>query len=148
MDLKEQLQTDVATAMREGDAARRDTLRMMLAAVKQEEVDSQTQLDDRGVAAILAKQAKQRRESIADAQRAGRPQLAADEQAELAIIEGYLPQPMTADEIREEAIKAITETGASGMQDMGAVMGQLMPRLKGKADGRLVSDIVRQLLQG
>ena len=147
MSLKKQLQDDVTEAMRSGDVERRDTLRLLLAAVKQEEVDRQIQLDDSGVEAVLARQAKQRRETIVDAEKAGRGDLAAREAAELAIIETYLPQMMTRDEIRVAAEAVITEIGAGGMQDMGKVMGQLMPQLQGSADGRLVSEVVRELLQ-
>lgn len=148
MDLKQQLRDDVATAMREGDAERRDTLRLVLAAVQQEEIDRQVVLDNSGVEAVLAKQAKQHRESIEDAEKAGRFDLVAQEEAELAIIEPYLPQLMTEDEIRAVAADVISELGASGVQDTGRVMGRLMPELKGRADGRLVSQVVRELLQG
>lgn len=147
MSLKEKLQADVKTAMREGDATKRDTLRMLLAAVKQVEKDDQIELDDAAVEKVVAKQAKQRKESIADAERAGRTDLVAQEQAELAIIEGYLPQMLSEDEIKAVAVQVIDEQGASGMQDMGRVMGQLMPRLQGQADGKLTSHIVRELLQ-
>ncbi len=95
----------------------------------------------------MVKQAKQRRESIIDAEKAKRSDLMAQEQAELDIIESYLPQQMTEKEVRAAAIDVIAETGASGLQDMGLVMQQLMPALKGQADGRLVSQIVRELLQ-
>ena len=148
MDLKQQLRDDVATAMRAGDAERRDTLRLLLAAVQQEEIDRQVVLDNSGVEAVLAKQAKQRRESIEDAEKAGRFDLVAQEEAELAIIEPYLPQLMTEDEIRAVAADVISDLGASGVQDTGRVMGRLMPELKGRADGRLVSQVVRELLQG
>jgi uncharacterized protein YqeY len=148
MNLKEQLQDDVKTAMREGDTMKRDTLRMLLAAIKQEEVDERILLDDDGCQRILAKQAKQRKESIADAQRAGREDLAAQEEAELAIIESYLPQMMSRNEIEAVAAEVIAEQGASGLQDMGRVMGQLMLRLQGRADGKLASQIARELLQG
>lgn len=148
MDLKQQLQNDMATAMREGDATRRDTLRLLIAAIKQEEVDRRVELDNAAVEAVLTKQAKQRRESIDDAQQADRLDLVADEEAELAIIEGYLPQQMTEDEIRVVATEVITELNASGMQEMGRVMGRLMPELGGRADGRLVSQVVRALLSG
>ena len=148
MDLKQQLRDDVATAMRAGDAERRDTLRLLLAAIQQEEIDRQVELDDSGVEVVLAKQAKQRRESIEDAEKAGRFDLVAQEEAELAIIEPYLPQLMTEDEIRPVAADVISELGASGVQDTGRVMGRLMPELKGQADGRLVSQVVRELLQG
>ena len=107
MSLKEELQSDVKTAMREGDANKRDTLRMLLAAIKQVEKDDQIELDDAAVEKVVAKQAKQRKESIADAERAGRTDLVAQEQAELAIIEGYLPQMLGEDEIKAVAVQVI-----------------------------------------
>jgi hypothetical protein len=148
MELKEQLKLDLATAMREGDTDKRNTLRMMLAAVQQIEVDDQTTLDEEGVQAVLSKQAKQRRESIEHAENAGRLDLVEEEKVELAIIEAYLPQMMAEDDIRLVAGEVIAEVGATSMKDMGRVMGQLMPRLQGKADGGTVSSVVRQLLQG
>jgi hypothetical protein len=148
MELKAQLKTDLAAAMREGDTHKRDTLRLLLAAIKQIEVDEQTTLDDEAVQSVLSRQAKQRRESIADAEKAGRNQLAAQEKEELEIIEAYLPQMMGEDEVRLIAGEVIAEVGASSIKDMGRVMGQLMPRLQGKADGRVISAVVRQLLQG
>lgn len=148
MALKERLRTDMAEAMRGGDQQRRDLLRMLLAAVKQEEVDSRQALADDGVLRVLQRQAKQRRESIADAQSAGRADLAAQEEAELALIEHYLPQMMGRDEVRALAAQTIADLGAADMKSMGRVMSQLMPRLQGRADGRLVSDVVRELLSG
>ncbi len=147
MNLKEQLQADVTTAMRAGDVMRRDTLRMVLAAIKQEEIDERIELDDAACLKIVAKQAKQRKESIADAEKAGRTDLIEQEEAELAIIETYLPQMMSRAEIETVAAEVIGEQGASGMQDMGRVMGQLMPRLQGRADGNVASQVVRELLQ-
>jgi len=147
MSLKDRMRDDVAEAMRAGDKSRRDVLRMMLAAVKQEEVDEQIELDDDGVQSVLIIQAKQRRESIADAEKANRPDLAAQEEAELRIIEDYLPVQLTEDEVRAVASAIIAELGASEMKDMGRVMGKLMPKLKGQADGRMVSQAVRDLLQ-
>lgn len=147
MGVRDQLQTDLKTAMRQGDTKTRDTIRMLLAAIKQVEIDKQVDLDEDGDLAVIAKQAKQRRESIKDAEAAGRPDLAEIEQNELGICESYLPQMMTAEEIRPVAERVINDLGVSGMQDMGRVMGQLMPQLKGKADGGLVSSVVRSLLQ-
>jgi uncharacterized protein YqeY len=137
----------MADAMREGDNEKRDTLRLLLAAIKQEEVDGQQELDDSGVQVVLTKQAKQRRESIADYERAGREELADREKAELLIIKSYLPTMMTREEIRQAAKQTISDLGASGPKDMGKVMGNLMPKLKGKADGALVSEVVREMLQ-
>ena len=147
MSLKEQLRADMTAAIREGDTARRDTLRLVLAAIKQAEVDEQATLDDAGVQALLAKQAKQRRESIADYEKAGRPELAAQEAAEVALIESYLPQMMSRQEVEAVAAAVIAESGVTDVKGMGQVMGRLMPRLKGKADGRLVNEVVRDLLQ-
>lgn len=147
MDLKEKLRFDMATALKEGDKQKRDTLRLLLAAVKQAEVDEQTTLDDAGVQVVLMKQAKQRRESIADYEKASRSDLVAKEEAELAIIESYLPQMMSREEIKEEAAQVIAELGVTDMKGMGQVMGELMPRLKGKAEGRIVSEVVRELLR-
>jgi uncharacterized protein YqeY len=146
MLLKEQLQTDMAAAMREGDTAKRDTLRMLLAAVKQIEVDERRTLDDNGVQDVISKQAKQRRESIADAEKAGRADLAAQEQGELALIEQYLPQMMSREELRTLAVQIISETGVSDAKGMGQVMSRLMPQVKGRADGRMVNEVVRELL--
>jgi uncharacterized protein len=144
---KERLQTDIREAMKAGDSQRRNTLRLMLAAVKQEEVDRQTELDEAGVQAVLAKQAKQRRESIADYETAGRSEMATKEKEELDVIEEYLPQMMSREEIEQVATAVIAQVGAADIKSIGAVMGQLMPQLKGKADGRLVNEVVRKLLQ-
>ena len=147
MGIRDQLQADLKTAMIQGDTEKRDTLRMLMAAIKQIEIDDQIHLDDDGVLEVLSKQAKQRRESIKDAQAADRFDLVEQEQKELAICESYLPQMMTVEEIEPIAQRVIDDLGASGMQDMGRVMGKLMPELKGMADGGLISSVVRSLLQ-
>jgi uncharacterized protein YqeY len=147
MSLKEEIQSDLTTAMREGDTNKRDTLRMVLAAIQQEEIDRQITLDDAGIQDVIRKQAKQRRESIDDAKRADRIDLATQERLELDIISSYMPQMMTESEIRAMAADTISDIGATSMEDMGKVMGQLMPKVKGQADGRLVSETVRDLLQ-
>lgn len=132
--------------MREGNTDKRDVLRMLLAAVKQVEIDERRTLDDNGVKDVITKQAKQRRESIADAEKAGRHDLVAQEKAELSLIEQYLPQMMSREEIRALAELVIQELGVSGPKAMGQVMPRLMPQVKDRADGRLVNDVVRQLL--
>ncbi len=146
MSLKEQLKKDIITAMRAKDAETRNTLRMLTAAIKQVEVDERTELDDTAVLKILTKQAKQRRESIADFEKAGRPEMAAEERQELAVIERYLPQMMPLDEVKSIAAAIIAELGVTDKRGMGQVMGALMPKLKGKADGRVVNQAVRELL--
>jgi len=148
MSLKEQLTQDTIAAAKAGDNPKRDVLRMMQAAIKQVEVDERITVDDAGVQQILTKQAKQRRESIAEYQKGGRDDLVAQEAYELQIIEAYLPQMMGREEIEVLVRQAIADTGAAGPKDMGQVMGKLMPQVKGKADGRLVNDVVRELLAG
>lgn len=147
MDLKEQLRADMAAAMRGGEALRRDVLRMVIAAIKQTEIDTQRTLDDAGVQDVLQKQIKQRQESIADYTKAGRPAEVDREAAEIEIIEAYLPQMMSREEIEQIARPIIEEIGATDAKAMGQVMNRLMPHVKGRADGRLVNEVVRSLLQ-
>ena len=147
MNLKERLHADLTTAMREGNAQRRDVLRMMLAAIKQVEIDDRKVLDDAGVQEILCKQVKQRQESIADFEKAGRPADVERERAESVIIESYLPQMMSREEVEQIAKSIIDELGVTDTKSMGQVMGRLMPHVKGKADGRVVNEVVRDLLQ-
>lgn len=146
MSIKQQLNKDLADAMRAGETDKRDVLRMLTAAIKQVEVDEKKELTDKDVMDVLTKQAKQRRESIADYEKAGRPELAEVEQTELVVIESYLPKMMSRDEIAALASAVIADVGAQGPQAMGQVMGKLMPQVKGKADGRLVNEVVRELL--
>lgn len=153
MSLREQLASDLKEAMRARDETRKRTLRSVIAAIKQAEtqLDSAGQrvtLDDEDVLAILAKQAKQRQESITEYGKAGREDLVAEEQAELEILEEYLPRQLSRDEIEVEARQAIAEVGATGRQDMGKVMRLLMDRLRGRADGKVVNQVVTELLAG
>jgi hypothetical protein len=150
MDLKDQLNGDLKGALKAGDETRKRTLRALLAAVKQVEVDTRPAggLDEAAILAVIQKEAKSRRESIADAQKAGRDDLVADNQAELDLIESYLPQALTREELVELARAAIAEAGAAGPKQLGAVMKLLAPRTKGRADGKLVNDVVRELLGG
>ena len=147
MDLKERLRTDLTAAMRGNDTQRRDVLRMVMAAIKQVEIDSRVTLDDAGVQDVLRRQVKQRQESIADFTRAGRPHDVARETAEAALIESYLPQMMSREAVEDLARAAIAETGVTDAKGIGQVMARLMPQVKGQADGRLVNDVVRGLLQ-
>jgi uncharacterized protein YqeY len=130
------------TAMREGDAQRRDTLRMAIAAVQNAAKDKRDDLTDEETLAVLTKQVKTRRESIKAYTDAGRGDLASKEQDEIDVLEPYLPEQMGEDEIRALVAEAIESTGASSPKDMGRVMGALMPKVKGRADGKLVSGIV------
>lgn len=148
MGLREKLNHDLKEAMRAKQGERRDTLRLLLAAIKQSEVDEQTELGEDEIEALLFKQAKQRHESITAYEKADREDLAGPERAELVIIEAYLPQMMSREEIEAIAREIIDRVGADSPKSMGAVMGQLMPQVKGKADGRLVNQVVRELLGG
>jgi uncharacterized protein YqeY len=148
MHPKERLQEDLKAALKSGDTARRDVLRLLQAAIRQVEVDRRVTLDADQVYELLAAEAKKRRESIAEAQKAGREDIAAREQAELAVIETYLPDQLSREALEAEVRKAIEETGAATAKDMGQVMKVLMPRVKGRADGRLVNEVVKALLGG
>lgn len=146
--LKERLQADLADALRSKDEVRKAALRMVLAAIRNAEIEQQRPLDDAGVIAVLQKQAKLRRESIAEFERGGRADLVEKERAELALIERYLPQQATPEQIEQAARRVIAETGASGPRDLGKVMPILMKEFAGRADGRQVNEIVRRLLGG
>lgn len=146
MSLKEQLTNDLKTALKSGQETRKNAVRALQAAVKQVEIDKQATLSDEDILAIIQKEAKSRRESIADAQTAGRADLVSAYEAELAIIETYLPKSLSRDELVDLARAAIAEAGVSDIKQLGAVMKILSPRTKGRADGKLVNDIVRELL--
>jgi uncharacterized protein YqeY len=148
MPLKEQLTADLTDAMRQSDDVRKSTLRMLITAINVAEVagSERRQLSDEQVMQVLAKQAKQRRESIDEFQKAGRQDLVDKEAAELKVLEAYMPPQMPRDEIEAEARKAIAEVGAKGPSDKGKVMQTLMPRLSGRAEGREINAIVTELL--
>ncbi len=148
MHPKEQLQADLKAAMKSGDTQRKDALRLMMAAIKQMEIDSRIQLNEEQTYGVLAAEAKKRRDSLTEMRNAGRNDLADQEQMELSLIESYLPQQLSRDEIEAEVRKAIDETGAKTAKDMGSVMKVLMPRVKGRADGKLVNEVVKTLLNG
>ena len=147
-DPREKLQADLKEAMRARDRQRLSVIRMALNAIKQEEIDRRVALNAQDATAILMREAKKRRESIVEAEQAGRGEIAEAEQAELAILESYLPQQLSPEAIREMAREIIARTGASSPKDMGQVMKELMPKVKGQADGQLVNQIVRDLLSG
>jgi len=149
MSLKDQIISDMTAAMKAQDAARTSTLRMVKAAIMNREKDGGGAITDEDVLKLLRSQVKQRRDSVEQYQKAGLPELADKEIAEIAVIETYLPQAASEAEIEQAVSEAITETGASSMKDMGAVMKAVMPKLAGKnADGRTVSDTVKKKLAG
>jgi uncharacterized protein len=144
--LSQRLQADLTTAIRERDELRRDTLRMAIAAAYNQEKAASRGLSDDEVTKVLAREVKTRRESVEAYAAAGRTEAAAREQAEIEILEGYLPGQLDEDEVATLAREAIDEVGASSPREMGRVMAALMPRLAGRADGRLASGIVAREL--
>lgn len=148
MSLKAQITEDMKTAMRAKDAERLSTIRMLLAACKQKEVDERIELDDAAVVGLVDKLIKQRKDSFAQYSAAGRADLADKEAAEIQVLEAYLPQRLNADEIAAEVGAIVAELGAKGPGDMGRVMGAVKTRLAGKADMALVSAAVKRALAG
>ena len=135
--------------MRQRDTVKRDTIRLLLSAIGYEEKAKRTDaLEDAAVMQVLSKQAQQRRDSIEAYQKGNRPDLVAKEEAELEIVTQYLPQPLSADEIETIVQSVIAEVGATGPQDMGKVMGRVMPQVRARADGKQVSALVSQKLRG
>ena len=148
MTIQQQLDEDIKQAMRSGDAVRRDVLRFLKSAIHNEEIARREPLDDEAALAVVAKQVKQRRESIDMFRQGGRDDLVAKEEGELAILQTYLPEQLGREDIVALAEQAIAEAGAASPSDKGKVMGRLMPQVKGKADGALVNEVVTELLSG
>lgn len=148
MSLKARITDDMKTAMKAKEAARLATIRLLLAAIKQKEVDERVELDDTAVAAVIEKLVKQRKDSVTQYTAAGRQDLADAEQAEIGILAAYLPEKMGNDEIAAAVAAAVAQTGAAGPADMGKLMAVLKPQLAGKADMAEVSKLVKAALAG
>ena len=146
MSLKERIQEDMKAAMRAKDAARLSAVRLLLAAMKQKEVDERVELADADVLGVIEKMVKQRRESIAQYEKAARTDLAAQEQFEIGVLQAYLPQQLGEAELAQAVAAALAEAGAASVKDMGKVMALLKPRLAGKADMGKVSALVKAKL--
>ena len=146
MDIKTQLTESVKDAMKSGDEIRKRTLRMVLAAVKQVEVDKRIEIDDLAVVALIQKEIKNRREAIEEAQKASRSDLIAENEAEIKVLEVFLPKAMPAEELRALVQAAIAETGASAPSDMGKVMKVVMPKVAGRAPNDMISSAVKEQL--
>ena len=144
--LKQKLMDDLKQAMRGGDKVRCSVIRLVMAAIKNAEIARQADLEDGDILGIIAKEVRQRRESIEAFKQGSRQDLVTQEEAELAILQGYLPQQMTREEIIAEARRIIEEVGAQGPADKGKVMPKLIAQLKGKADGREINTVVTELL--
>jgi uncharacterized protein YqeY len=147
MTIKSQLNESMKDAMKSGDEVRKRTVRMALAAIKQAEVDKRIELDDTAVINLLQKEVKNRRESLEEAKKANRADLVEANEAEINVLQAFLPKAMPAEELRALVQTAITETGAASPADMGKVMKAVMPRVAGRAPNDMVSATVRELLQ-
>jgi uncharacterized protein YqeY len=147
MSLKDQIEEDFKDAMKEQDKAKMSVLRMLKSALQSKEKEEGTELDDEEIVQVLSKEAKNRRESIEQYEDGDRPELAEKEKKELDVIEQYLPDPLDEDELEDLIDEVIEDVGASDMSDMGEVMGRVMPEVRGRADGDLVNEKVRERLQ-
>ena len=148
MSLKDRINDDMKAAMRARDTARLGTIRLLLAAIKQREVDDRVTLDDAAITAVIDKMIKQRKDSISQFEAAGRTDLASGESAEVAVLADYMPAQLSDAEVAAEVQAAVAQTGAAGPQDMGKVMGVLKPKLAGRADMTAVSARVKAALAG
>ncbi len=144
--LQQKLTDDLKQAMKGGDTVKRSVIRLVMAAIKNAEIAKQKALEDTDILGIIAKEVRQRKESIEAFKEGDRPELAANEEAEMAILKAYMPAQMSRDEIVAEARKVIEEVGAGGLGDKGKVMPKLIAKLKGKADGREINEVVTELL--
>ena len=145
-NLKQRWSVNLKQAMRGGDTVKRNTIRMLMSAMNNAEIARQARLEDSDIIGVITKEVRQHHESIEAFKQGNRPDLVAKEEAELAVLQGYLPQQMDREEVIEAARKVIAEVGAEGPRDKGKVMPKLMAQLKGRADGREINEIVSQLL--
>lgn len=148
MTLLERLENDLKDAMRAGDRARVSSIRLSLASIRNAAIEKRRPLNDSEVVSVLQKEAKSHRESIEEFRNGNRPDLVAKEEAELAVVEEYLPQQMPREEVVDLARRVIDEVGATGPRDMGKVMPRMMAAVAGRADGKMVSQVVQELLAG
>jgi uncharacterized protein YqeY len=148
MGLKETLDQDLKSAMREKAQLRLDTIRMLKSAIKYREIELMKPLDDAGIQGVIASEVKRRRDSVEQYRAGNRPELAEKEEAEIAILQGYLPQQLSEAELRAKVDEAVKKVGAQGPKDMGAVMKALLPEVQGRAEGKVVSDMVKARLSG
>jgi uncharacterized protein YqeY len=148
MSLQQRLVSDLRQAVKQGDDRRKSLIRLVLAGIKNAEIDKGAQLDDSGVIDVISREVKQHRESIAGFSKGNRQDLVAREEAELAILYEYLPQQLSREEIAQAARDVIEQVSARGLGDKGKVMSQLMPQLKGRAEGREINEVVAKLLAG
>jgi uncharacterized protein len=148
VSLRDQIQTELTAAMRSGDELRRDTLRMVTSAAQYAEKNQRRPLTDDEFVTVLAREVKTRRESVEAFRAGGREDLATKEEAEIAILQAFLPEPLSDDDLRALVDEAVRTTGATSVRDLGKVMGYLVPKTRGRADGKRVSELAAQALAG
>ena len=146
MSLKDKLADDLKSAMKNKNTVRKNVVQMVRAGVLQVEKDNKITLDDDGVLEIISKQLKQRRDSLPDYEKSGREDLITELKAEIDVLMEYLPAQLTRDELKKIVADAISETGASSLKDMGKIMATVMPKTKGRADGRMINEIAKNML--
>lgn len=146
MSFKQILQQDMKTAMKEKDTIRKNVITMVRAAILQQEKDKKIEMDDEGILDVIAKAAKQRRDSIPEFEKGNRPDIIKDLEREIEILMSYLPEQLSEDEVDELVALTIFEVGAQSPKDIGSVMKALMPKVKGRADGKIVNQLVRKHL--
>lgn len=144
--LKQQLTDDLKQAIKSGDTVKRSIIRLVMASISNAEIAKRGDIEDSDILGIIAKEVRQHEESIDSFKKGNRQDLVEKEEAEMAILKGYMPQQMSREEVVEAARQVIGEVGAQGPSDKGKVMQQIMPRLKGKADGRVINEVVTELL--
>jgi uncharacterized protein YqeY len=147
MALKERIEADLKAAMKDKDADRLSVIRMLKSAVKYREIEVMKPLEDAGVLQVIASEVKRRRDSVEQYRAGNRPDLAEKEEKEIGVLQGYLPQQLSAEELEAKVTAAIAAAGAKGPKDMGAVMKALQPEVQGRAEGKAVSDLVKKKLQ-
>ena len=148
MSLKEKLFADLKTAMKEKDTVRKDTVQLIRSGILQIEKDKKIELDDEGVTEVIAKQLKSRRDALPEYEKSGREDLIAKLNKEIEILLSYLPEQLSEEEIQTIVADAVAQTGASTMKDMGKVMALVTPQVKGRADNKIVGNLVKKMLQG
>ncbi|MBR2452617.1 MAG: GatB/YqeY domain-containing protein [Clostridia bacterium] len=146
MALKETLMQDLKDAMKDKDTIRKNTVQMIRSAILQFEKDNLTELDEEGVLEVIAKELKKRRDVLPEYEKSGRDDLIADIKREIEILLGYLPAQLTREELEEIVVAAISETGAASMRDIGKIMAIVMPKVKGRADGKMINEIAKEKL--
>lgn len=147
MSLKQKLQEDLKSSMKNKDTVRKSVVTLIRASIKQYEVDNRTELSEDGIIDVIAKQLKQRRDALVEFEKAGREDLIKETEAEIEVLKEYLPQQLSEEELEEIVKSTISEVGATSMKDMGKIMSVIQPKVKGRADGKLINKLVKQNLQ-